>query len=56
MCSEVEFKTVDGVTLRGKLYRGNEGGPGVVLCPGVRQMIYFIPTESKPAHVPGSNV
>ncbi|RYC54292.1 hypothetical protein CHU98_g11916 [Xylaria longipes] len=30
----VEFKTVDGVTLRGKIYHATQPGPGIVMCPG----------------------
>ncbi|QPH02866.1 hypothetical protein C2857_007084 [Epichloe festucae Fl1] len=31
---EVEFKTVDGVVLRGHLFRAQSRGPGVVMSPG----------------------
>ena len=31
----VEFKTMDGVTLRGLVYPASKQGPGVVLSPGV---------------------
>ena len=32
---DVEFKTVDGLMLRGRLYHSGALGPGVVMCPGV---------------------
>jgi fumagillin biosynthesis transferase len=32
---DVEFKTIDGVTLRGRVYPANERGAGIVLSPGV---------------------
>jgi hypothetical protein len=32
---DVEFKTVDGVTLRGKVFPAKERGAGVVMSPGV---------------------
>ena len=32
---DVEFKTIDGVTLRGRAYPATEKGAAVVLCPGV---------------------
>ncbi|KAI0172778.1 DltD N-terminal domain protein [Hypoxylon sp. FL1284] len=31
---DVEFKTVDGITLRGRIYAAKERGPGVVMSPG----------------------
>ncbi|KAI0406533.1 alpha/beta-hydrolase [Xylaria palmicola] len=33
--NEVSFKTVDGVTLRGRLYPASARGPGVVMAPGM---------------------
>lgn len=32
---DVEFKTVDGTTLRGQIYLGADNGGGIVLTPGV---------------------
>ena len=32
---EVEFKTLDGTKLKGRVYYGAEKGAGLVLCPGV---------------------
>jgi hypothetical protein len=32
---EVEFKTLDKLTLKGWLYPASERGPGIVLTPGV---------------------
>ncbi len=32
---EVEFKTLDGLTLRGRLYSASKRGPGIVITPGV---------------------
>ena len=32
---DVEFRTLDGTILRGRVYPTVEKGPGVVLCPGV---------------------
>lgn len=32
---DVEFKTVDGITLRGHLFSARNRGPGVVMSPGV---------------------
>ena len=31
----VEFKTVDGLTLRGNLYPARDRGPAIILNPGV---------------------
>ena len=31
----VEFKTMDGITLRGDLYSAGQRGPAVILTPGV---------------------
>ena len=31
---EIEFKTIDGLTLRGTLYPAQELGPGIILTPG----------------------
>lgn len=36
MSSEnVEFKTMDGVTLRGRIYPASQVGIGIVISPGV---------------------
>lgn len=35
MSQQVEFQTVDGVTLRGSLYPAASKGPAVVMTPGV---------------------
>lgn len=32
---DVEFKTVDGITLRGHMFAAKDRGPGVVMSPGV---------------------
>lgn len=32
---DVEFKTLDGITLRGIIYHATDKGAAVVLCPGV---------------------
>lgn len=32
---DVEFKTVDGVTLRGRIFQAANRGVGVVMSPGV---------------------
>jgi hypothetical protein len=34
---DVEFKTLDGLTLRGWLYPASKRGPGIVITPGVSQ-------------------
>lgn len=34
---KVEFRTVDGIILRGHLYLASQYGPGIVLSPGVCQ-------------------
>jgi hypothetical protein len=34
---EVEFKTLDGLTLRGWLYPASKRGPGIIITPGVSQ-------------------
>ncbi|RDW79926.1 hypothetical protein BP6252_04564 [Coleophoma cylindrospora] len=39
---DVEFKTLDGLTLRGALYAANAKGPGIVMTPGfncVKEMV-----------------
>lgn len=33
---KVEFKTLDGITLRGNLYAAKTKGPAIILGPGVR--------------------
>ena len=35
---EIEFKTIDGLTLRGWLYPAASKGPAVIMTPGVSQM------------------
>lgn len=32
----VQFKTLDGIYLRGRLYAAAQRGPAVILSPGVR--------------------
>ena len=32
---DVEFRTIDGLLLRGRVYPANERGPGIILSPGV---------------------
>lgn len=32
---DVEFSTIDGLLLRGRVYAAFERGPGVVMSPGV---------------------
>jgi hypothetical protein len=32
---EVEFKTLDRLTLKGRLYPASRRGPGIILTPGV---------------------
>jgi hypothetical protein len=34
---DVEFKTLDGLTLRGWLYPASKRGPGIIITPGVSQ-------------------
>jgi hypothetical protein len=49
---EVEFKTLDGLTLRGWLYPASKRGPGIVITPGVSPselwapFVGFIPRDS----------
>lgn len=33
---DIEFKTLDGITLRGWLYPAEKRGPGIILSAGVR--------------------
>lgn len=33
-----EFKTIDGITLKGLIYAAGARGPGVILAPGVSQL------------------
>lgn len=41
-CSEVEFKTLDGLTLRGTLYLSSEPhGPAIVMTPGVSYTLHI---------------
>jgi len=35
---DVEFRTVDGLTLRGWLFAGPKGGPAVIVNGAVRQL------------------
>lgn len=32
---DVDFKTIDGLTLRGRMYIASNRGPGIVMSPGV---------------------
>lgn len=34
---DIEFKSLDGVTLRGWLYPAEKRGPGIILSAGVRE-------------------
>ena len=34
---DIEFKTLDGITLRGWLYPAEKRGPGIILSAGVRE-------------------
>lgn len=36
MIEDVEFQTMDGITLRGRVYHAQKQAPGIVMCPGVR--------------------
>ncbi|KAJ5104039.1 hypothetical protein N7532_004568 [Penicillium argentinense] len=39
---DVEFKTIDGITLRGRMYIASSRGPGIVMSPGfngVKEMV-----------------
>ncbi|KAI0386906.1 DltD N-terminal domain protein [Hypomontagnella monticulosa] len=31
---EVQFQTIDGLTLRGRLYHADQEGPAIIMCPG----------------------
>ncbi len=35
---DVEFSTLDGLVLRGRLYPAAGAGPGIILSPGVSQL------------------
>lgn len=37
---DVEFQTIDGLTLRGRVYVSKDKGPGIVMCPGVSESCY----------------
>lgn len=37
---DVEFRTLDGLTLRAWLYPAEKRGPGIIMTPGVS--IYFL--------------
>lgn len=39
---DVEFKTIDGLTLRGWLYPAASKGPAVIMTPGVSKMQYLV--------------
>lgn len=43
---EVEFKTLDGLTLRGWLYPASKRGPGVIITPGVSQSQFRLLSSS----------
>jgi hypothetical protein len=52
---DVEFKTLDGLTLRGSLYPAQQKGPGIVITPGVgplKTAILFLPRASGEMHAP----
>lgn len=42
---EVEFKTLDGLTLRGWLYPASKRGPGIVITPGVSPYELWAPSS-----------
>ena len=49
---EVEFKTLDGLTLRGWLYPASKRGPGIVITPGVSlSELWALFVPSIPLHV-----
>lgn len=35
---DIEFKTLDGLTLRGWLYKGLKGGPAIIVNVAVRRL------------------
>lgn len=39
--NDVEFKTLDGLTLRGCLYPASGRGPAIVVTPGVSVLPYY---------------
>jgi hypothetical protein len=43
---DVEFKTVDGTILRGRLFPAKDRGVGVVMSPGVSPRYQSIPTHN----------
>jgi hypothetical protein len=43
---DVDFNTIDGLTLRGRVYHAESIGPGIVLCPGVSKTASSIPNQS----------
>lgn len=40
---DVEFKTLDGLALRGWLYPASQRGPGIVITPGVSKSHFKYP-------------
>lgn len=40
---DVEFNTLDGLTLRGFLFPASQHGPGMIMSPGVRHFIDLMP-------------
>lgn len=38
---DVEFKTLDGLTLRGWLYPSSKRGPGIIVTPGVGHAHFY---------------
>lgn len=33
---DIQFRTLDNTTLRGRLFSADERGPGIIMTPGVR--------------------
>lgn len=40
---DVEFKTLDGLTLRALLLPASKRGPAMIMSPGVRTCLYYAP-------------
>lgn len=49
---DVEFNTLDGLTLRGWLYPASARGPGVVITPGVGKSVVLKLSLQTMLHLP----
>ena len=47
---DVEFQTLDGLTIRGWLYPAASRGPAIIITPGVSSILKYVRTLAEPAY------